>query len=112
MGAHEVLYDTSILIEAVRAKRKLVGYTTAINVIEFPLAKEISTLNVIYPQPKDFKLAFILANKLLELGKPVPATDLIIAAVAINRKLLLKTKDKHFEWIKKVSPELLLEITP
>ncbi len=38
--------------------------------------------------------------KLREVGKPVPAIDVLIAAICIRRDLKLLTKDKHFLYIK------------
>jgi predicted nucleic acid-binding protein len=52
-------------------------------------------------------------NKLRRQGFPLPETDLIIAAQAINRNLVLVTRDKHFKALKeKVALDLELELTP
>lgn len=45
---------------------------------------------------ENYKLAIKLAVSLLKIGKPIPAVDIIIAAIALNNKLTLKTKDKIF----------------
>jgi predicted nucleic acid-binding protein len=51
-------------------------------------------------------------NKLRRQGFPLPATDLIIAAQAVNRNLVLVTRDKHFKALKeKVALDLELELT-
>jgi predicted nucleic acid-binding protein len=52
-------------------------------------------------------------NKLSRQGSHLPATDLIIAAQAVNRNLILVTRDKHFKALKeKVALDLELELTP
>ncbi len=37
---------------------------------------------------------------IVKKGAPGPVVDAVIAAVAINRELMLFTRGKHFEWIK------------
>ena len=66
---------------------------------------------VIYPSKLDYELALKLSTELLRIGKPVPAIDAVIAATALNRKLKLVTKDKHFMVIKEIREdfELLIE---
>ncbi|MCK4732259.1 MAG: PIN domain-containing protein [Methanophagales archaeon] len=38
----------------------------------------------------------------LKIGKPIPAIDIIIAAVALNRNMKLVTTDNHFAVIRKI----------
>ena len=78
--------------------------------IEFPKALELD-LVVIYPSKLDYELALKLSTELLRIGKPVPAIDAVIAAIALNRKLKLVTRDKHFTFIKEIKEdfELLIE---
>lgn len=40
--------------------------------------------------------------ELLKIGKPIPAIDIIIAAIAINNKLKVITCDKHFLSVKEI----------
>jgi len=98
------LYDTNILIDAYKQRKRLKGFTTAINAVEFPAVVQMKGINIIYPQPKDYKLAAKAMAELLKKGTPVPATDLIIAAVAANRGLALVTRDDHFKRIAEAMP--------
>jgi len=104
------LYDTSKLIECYKNRIPVRGYTTILNLIEFPKALELD-LVVIYPSKLDYELALKLSTELLRIGKPVPAIDAVIAAIALNRKLKLVTRDKHFTFIKEIKEdfELLIE---
>lgn len=98
------LYDTSKLIEVYRNNEKIRGHTTIFNLIEFPKALELD-LNVLYPSKSDYNLALKISTELLKIGKPIPAVDVIISAIAINNGLKILTKDKHFLFIKEVVRE-------
>ena len=106
----EKLYDTSELIECYKNRIPVRGYTTVLNLIEFPKALELDIV-VIYPSKLDYELALNLSTELLRIVKPMPATDAVIAAIALNRKLKLVTRDKHFMAIKEIRDdfELLIE---
>ncbi|RLE48445.1 MAG: type II toxin-antitoxin system VapC family toxin [Candidatus Methanomethylicota archaeon] len=107
----EVLYDTSYLIEEYRhGVRELDGYTTVLNIVEFPKALGIRRLKVIYPSVEDFDEAIKVSKDLLKIGKPLPAVDILIAAIALKRALTLKTRDEHFKLVKEVRPYLKLEL--
>lgn len=70
----EILHDTGSLIKAYKQRKQLVGYTTILNVVEFPKLLEL-TLTVIYPSKFDYNLAIKLEKDLLRIGKPIPAID-------------------------------------
>jgi tRNA(fMet)-specific endonuclease VapC len=95
--------DTNLLIEG------MTGLTTVLNVIEYPKALEENN-ELIWPVRDDYELAIEIMLGLLKSGKPVPAVDVLIAAICINRSLTLVTKDRHFEYIKDIREELSLEI--
>jgi len=95
------LYDTSKLIEAYKKNEEIHGYTTIFNLIEFPKALELD-LTVLYPSKSDYNLALKISIELLKIGKPIPAVDVIISAIAINNQLKVVTKDKHFLFVKDV----------
>ena len=98
----KVLYDTNKLIEAYKSNKDIQGYTTIFNLIEFPKALELDLI-VLYPSKSDYNLALKISTELLKIGKPVPAIDVIISAISINRGLKLVTKkDKHFLFVKDV----------
>jgi predicted nucleic acid-binding protein len=87
----KVLYDTSKLIDAYRRREDIQGYTTIFNIIEFPKALELN-LTVLYPSKSDYSLALKISTELLKIGKPIPAVDVIISAIAINNGMRVITK--------------------
>ncbi len=97
----EVL-DTNLLIEGKR------GLTTIFSIIEYPPASRGS--RILFPKREDFLKSIEIMVKLREIGKPVPAIDVLIAAICIRRDLKLLTKDKHFLHIKEVEPEFRVEV--
>jgi len=101
----KILYDTSSLINAYRQRKQLAGYTTIFNVVEFPKILEYK-LTVIYPSKSDYNLAIILSKDLLRIGKPIPAIDVMVAAIALNRDMKLVTSDSHFAAIEEIRSDL------
>jgi len=99
----EILYDTGSLINAYKQRKQLVGHTTILNVVEFPKLLELK-LTVIYPSKSDYNLAIKLSKDLLKVGKPIPAIDVTVAAVALNRSMKLVTTDNHFAMIQEIKP--------
>ncbi|MGB7000456.1 MAG: type II toxin-antitoxin system VapC family toxin [Halobacteriota archaeon] len=97
----QILYDTSSLINAYKQRKQLTGYTTILNVVEFQKLLELA-LTVIYPSKSDYNLAIKLSKDLLKIGKPIPAIDIIIAVVALNRNMKLVATDNHFAAIQKI----------
>jgi predicted nucleic acid-binding protein len=98
------LYDTNKLIELYKNEESVNGYTTILNVIEFPKALELD-LRVLYPSKSDYRLAIRISTELLKIGKPIPEVDILISAIAINNGLKVVTKDKHFLLVKDVMRE-------
>ena len=109
MEENKKLYDTNVIIEAVKSGEKLKGYTTILNVIEFPKALTLD-LTVINPSLDDYLLSVKISQAMVEKGTPVPAVDVVVAAVALNRGLTLVSRDKHFLFIREVYPELKLQL--
>ena len=105
----ESLYDTSRLIDAYKKKETITGYTTIFNIIEFPKAMEFN-LQILFPSKSDYYLSLRISTELLKAGKPIPAVDSVIAAVVLNNKLKLVTKDKHFLFIKKVMQDFMVDV--
>ena len=97
----ENLYDTSKLIDAYKKGEVIHGYTTIFNLIEFPKALELD-LRILYPLKSDYNLALKISTELLKIGKPIPAVDAIISAIALNNGLRVITKDRHFLFVKDV----------
>jgi tRNA(fMet)-specific endonuclease VapC len=96
--------DTNLLIEGET------GLTTIFNVIEYPKVLEKSSNNeIIWPTRRDYLTAIGLMVSLMESGKLIPAIDVLICAVCLNRKFTLVTKDQHFNYVKSVEKGLYLE---
>jgi len=103
MEAHEIL-DTNLLIEG------KTGATTAFNIVEYPKALE-GNVEVIWPNRPDFLTAVEIMVDLLKAGTPIPAIDVLIAAICLNRGLRLATSDRHFHHIKAIREGFDLHIT-
>jgi len=107
----EVLYDTSALINLLRSgKRAARGFTTILNILEFPKALDLKELGIIYPTFEDYDEALEIAVSLLKIGKPLPSIDVIIAAICIRRGLVLLTSDVHFTHIKSIKTEFNVKL--
>lgn len=97
------ILDTSRLIEGRE------GLTTIFNVVEYPKALE-SEIKIFWPIREDFIKSVEIMSELLKIGKPIPAIDILIASMCLNRGLVLSTKDDHYKYIKQVYPKFKLEI--
>lgn len=104
----ENLYDSSELIELRRAGNQPEGYTTILNLIEFPKAVELRKLRMLYPTKEDYDNALVWSAELLKRGTPVPAIDLVISAISVRLGLQLVTRDRHFRHVKSAAKELIL----
>lgn len=108
----EVVYDTNELIDFLKkSKLNLTGFTTVFSLIEFPKALEFEQLTVIYPNLEDYQESLEISLALLQKGNPLPAVDILIAAMCIRRNLVLCTKDNHFTSIKSIRNGFRLELT-
>jgi len=103
------LFDTNFLIDAYRGRESLDGYTTILNLIEFPKAIEFN-LRVLFPAKSYYHLALKISTELLLNGKPIPAVDSVIAAVVLNNNLKLVTKDKHFLMVKNIIKDFKVDV--
>jgi len=76
-----------------------------VSLVEFPSVLEYAKFqgSTIYPTSDDIDLAVELQLKLKNRGKPKTFTDLLIAAICINRNEELVTKDKNFRDITEAS---------
>ena len=103
----ENLYDSSELIELRRAGVQAEGYTTILNLIEFPKGVELGQLKTLYPTKEDYDNALVWSAELLKRGTPVPAIDLVISAISVRLRLQLVSRDRHFRHVKSAAKELL-----
>ena len=107
----EVVYDTNQLIGFLKSgKHSVKGFTTILNIIEFPKALDLKELAVIYPTLDDYDESLKISASLLRKGTPLPAVDILIASICIRRNLTLCTMDKHFTNIKSVRNTFNLEL--
>lgn len=115
------LLDTDILVELLRERRHEVGAISVITLIEVlrglearkrPKVKELleETFNLLDLDNEVIETYCNLYQKLKEEGTPIPDADLLIAATAMSHNMALKTKDEHFERLKK--PGLKLAQAP
>lgn len=102
MDETEVI-DTNLLIEG------RVGLTTAFNIVEYPKALE-KKIEVLWPVKADFLTATEIMIDLMKSRTPVPALDILVAAICLNRRFKLATKDEHFKVIKAVRQDLNLSL--
>jgi tRNA(fMet)-specific endonuclease VapC len=108
----EVVYDTNQLISFLKSgKQNVKGFTTILNIIEFPKALDLKGLAVIYPTLDDYDESLKISAALLRKGCPLPTVDILIASMCIRRNLRLRTIDKHFINIKSVRDAFKLELT-
>jgi len=107
----EVLYDTSALINLLKSgKQAARGFTTILNIVEFPKALDLKELGILYPTVEDYDEALKIAVSLLKIGKPVPAIDIVTASVCLRRGLLLLTADVHFAHIRSIKSEFNMRL--
>ena len=105
----ESLYDTSRLIDAYKKKETITGYTTIFNIIEFPKAMEFN-LQILFPSKSDYYLSLRISTELLKAGKPIPTINSLIAAIVLNNKLKLVTRDNHFLLIEKIMKDFKVDV--
>lgn len=105
----EKLFDTSAVVDLVLHKdyKVVPGAISIITIIEWPPALNYAH-RILYPTKSDYAKAVELQVRLRRKGKPLPAADLIIAAMAINNDMVLVALDEHFQTIREVEPKLRL----
>ena len=107
----EVVFDTNQLIDASRKdKFDLQGLTTIFNVIEFPNATKFEELTVLYPTLEDFQESADISLSLFRKGTPLPAVDIMVAAMCIQRNFMLCTRDPHLTNIRSIRPRFRLQL--
>jgi predicted nucleic acid-binding protein len=94
-----VILDTSAVIERVRARKPITEDITAVTLVEYPkiIYYRHFSGGVVFPVYEDYIVAHRL--QLALIGKPQAFSDLLVAAVAINRGEELATRDGDFEVI-------------
>ncbi len=93
--------DTSIVIDKVRLREPINEDITVVTFVEYPKIVYYKYFygGVVFPIKQDFILAHRLQLELLKIGKPQAFSDLLIAAIVINRDEELITRDQDFKYI-------------
>lgn len=97
--------DTNILIENVKKDLVVQENLTEVSIAEYPPAVNYKKLegNILIIKREDILFSIELQRELRNTGKPKSFADLLIAAICINRKEKLLTKDKDFLDIAEIS---------
>ena len=85
------IYDTSVVIDRARKGERIDSDITAITLVEYPRIIYYKKFegNVRFPIREDYILAHRLQLKLLEMGRPQQASDLIIAVACFMLFLII-----------------------
>ncbi|MEM1561652.1 MAG: DNA-binding protein [Candidatus Bathyarchaeia archaeon] len=77
------ILDTSVTVDRAKSRKPINEDITAVTLVEFPriVYYKFFSSRVIFPIRHDF----IMAHRLLELGKPQALSDLLVVSIAINR---------------------------
>jgi len=106
------LLDTNTLIACLTKSKNGTSFvpeqtfTTILNVIEYPPVANCDDLVVIHPSLDHYTHSLDYAIKLRIKGTPIPAIDLVIGAIAVDRKLCLVTNDAHFDYFREIETTL------
>jgi hypothetical protein len=105
------LYDTSVVIKLISKDKvdRIPGYITIYTVIEYPPSL-IYADKILYPTKEDYETAIKWQVNLRKTGNPLPAIDLVIAAIGFNNGYEVITMDKHFKYIQEIEKGLKLSI--
>ncbi len=95
------ILDTSIVIDRVKSRKPINEDITVVTLVEYPKIVYYKYFygGVVFPIRQDFILAYKLQLELFKLGKPQAFSDLLVAAIALNRDEELVTRDQDFKYI-------------
>ncbi len=103
------LLDTNTLIYFSKTKHAFSlnrDFTSMLSIIEHPPALGFDNLTILSPQEEDYDKAIEIATKLRAQGTPIPAIDIIIAAMALTYNFTVISEDRHFQEVTTVEPDL------
>jgi tRNA(fMet)-specific endonuclease VapC len=104
------IFDTNALIHLIKraggswANQNIM--TTILTVIDYPPATFKESVSFIQPTVKTYEKAIEYSSKLRVNGTPIPAIDILIAAIVVEHDAILVSDDAHFDEICKFEPEL------
>lgn len=101
-----MILDTSSAIKRVRRNEEITENLSILTLIEFPpiAGYEKFKGKIYFIREEDQIKAIELQEKLRKIGKPMSATDLLIASICVNRREELTTQDRDFLVITEVEP--------
>jgi predicted nucleic acid-binding protein len=79
---------------------------TIFTAIEFPVVTAFPKALFVLPSSVDYTRSIEYACKLREKGTPIPAIDIIIATIVVERDAVLVSDDDHFASFNAVEPRL------
>jgi len=99
------IFDTSVVVSRVKLRKPINEDITVVTLVEYPRIIYYKHFygGVIFPIRQDFILAHKLQLELLKIGKPQAFSDLLVAAIALNRDEELVTHDQDFKYISDVA---------
>ncbi|NMC05707.1 MAG: type II toxin-antitoxin system VapC family toxin [Candidatus Lokiarchaeota archaeon] len=74
--------------------------------IEFPVALTFPKVLLVLPSAREYTKSFEYACKLRKRGTPIPAMDIVIAAIVVERDATLVSDDVHFALFNAAEPRL------
>lgn len=102
------IFDTSVVVSRVKLRKPINEDITVVTLVEYPRIIYYKHFygGVIFPIRQDFILAHKLQLELLKIGKPQAFSDLLVAAIALNRDEELVTHDQDFKYISDVAKRI------
>ena len=102
------IFDTSMVVSRVKLRKPINEDITVVTLVEYPRIIYYKHFygGVIFPIRQDFILAHKLQLELLKIGKPQAFSDLLVAAIALNRDEELVTHDQDFKYISDVAKRI------
>jgi predicted nucleic acid-binding protein len=108
-----LILDTSSVISRVKKGVEIWENITVVSLIEYPPILDYENFHgeIYFPTRAEQLRAVHLQKRLRVIGKPLGASDLLIAAVCLNRNEELVTMDEDFLVIREVEPsfKMILE---
>jgi len=100
--------DTNIVIDRVKSRKSINEDITVVTFVEYPgiIYYKHFYGGIIFPIKQDFIIAHKLQLELIKIGKPQAFSDLLVAAIVINRDEELITKDQDFKYISNAAMKL------
>lgn len=104
------LLDTNALIRCNKLKtkpfKKNFTFTTIFSLIEFPVAAKYTEISIINPTSLHYELSLKYALMLRKKGTPIPAIDIIIGAIGVEKNFYIVSEDSDFGYFQDVEPRL------